>query len=100
MTPPVVVALALVAFCFFSALRDTLSEILFKDEAYKASPIFVLFVFSVTTQLVSGAVVSISRRRHWGEGMRDIILVNVYTLSAFLFYFLAISLPLGAALNS
>jgi hypothetical protein len=49
------------AFCVLSAARDVLSETLFKDQAYNASPIFVLFVYCVITQLVAGAVLLFTR---------------------------------------
>jgi drug/metabolite transporter (DMT)-like permease len=92
------------AFCVLSAARDVLSETLFKDQAYNASPIFVLFVYCVITQLVAGAVLLFTRPVQALPGSvsstAQVIWLNGFTLAAFLFYFLAIDSPIGAAVNS
>jgi len=99
--------LAFAGFCILSSSRDVLSEILFKDQVYDASPIFVLFVYSVVTQAVAaialliGFILGVNKpvfplRRAW----KEVLLLNLFTLTAFLFYFAAIDSPLGASLNS
>ena len=96
--------IALAAFCALSSARDVISEAIFKDQNYNASPIFTLFIYSFTTQLVAGGLM-LSRNganallksvKHEG----DVLWLNIYTLLAFIFYFLAISSPIGAAINS
>lgn len=92
------------AFCALSSARDVISEALFKNHTYNASPVFVLFVYCVVTQCVAGAVLL---ARHpfqctkWITGRENyLIRLNGFTLAAFFFYFLAINSPLGAAMNS
>jgi drug/metabolite transporter (DMT)-like permease len=92
------------AFCVLSASRDVISEAFFKDHTYDASPVFVLFVYSVVTQCVAGAILLAGRS---GQGAKhivrhgsDFLWLNAFTLAAFLFYFLAINSPLGAAINA
>jgi drug/metabolite transporter (DMT)-like permease len=96
--------MAFVAFCVLSSARDVVSEVIFKDHTYDASPVFVLFVYSAVTQCVAGAALLVGRaperaKQIAGRG-RDIFWLNIFTLAAFLFYFLAINSPLGAAINS
>ncbi len=97
-----------VLFCLLSALRDTLSEALFKGARSGANPIFVQFVYSVSTQLLALAVIGAQRvlRKPSAplhsprEAVKPLILVNIFTLVAHSTFFLAISSPLGAGLNS
>jgi drug/metabolite transporter (DMT)-like permease len=100
--------LAFAGFCVLSSARDVLSEAVFKDETSSASPVFVLFVYSVVTQIVAGAMLLGARaapeqkpepKQIDGRGVHFLWL-NGFTLAAFLFYFLAINSPLGAAMNS
>lgn len=93
------------AFCILSSVRDVISEIVFKDQAYDASPIFVLFVYSVVTQCVAGTFLFANRsaddaRKIISGHTADVVRLNVFTLAAFFFYFLAINSPLGAATNA
>jgi drug/metabolite transporter (DMT)-like permease len=95
------------AFCLLSAARDSLSELLFKSAHYQAHPVFVLFVFSVTTQAVAAVVMGMRlARKGGGPGIRlretklDIAYLNLFTLVAYLAFFLAIGTPLGAGLNA
>jgi drug/metabolite transporter (DMT)-like permease len=92
------------AFCALSSARDVISEAIFKNDAYHASPLFVLFVYSVVTQCVAGAALVVGHpfqraKQIVGRG-KHFLLLNGFTLAAFLFYFLAINSPLGAAMNS
>jgi drug/metabolite transporter (DMT)-like permease len=96
--------LALAGFCVLSSFRDVLSEALFKNAIYDASPVFLLFVYSSITQLAAAGVM-LARKPistvQWAlTSSNEIVWVNIFTLTAFLFYFLAISSPLGAGLNS
>src|SRR5262245_14208586 len=95
---------AFAAFCALSSTRDVISEALFKNDTYNASPVFVLFVYSVVTQCIAGAMLLIGlpfQRTEQIVGPRKHFLgLNGFTLGAFFFYFLAISSPLGAAMNS
>jgi len=94
---------AFAAFCALSASRDVISEFLFKSDIYEASPIFVLFVYSIVTQCVAGIVLLLNFYRRPGNVIgptKDVLWLNGFTLAAFLFYFLAIDSPLGAAANS
>src|ERR1051326_3155809 len=97
---------AFVAFCCLSSIRDVLSEIIFKHPQYEASPIFVLFVYSAITQLVAclwllTTAVAAKEDASWLRGAtNEILLLNVFTLAAFLFYFLAIQSPIGSAVNA
>jgi drug/metabolite transporter (DMT)-like permease len=93
------------AFCLLSAMRDVLSEVIFKQPGYEVSPIFVLFVFSILTQVVAAAGMALGRplqsERNILFGRRkELLFLNLFTMLAFVFYFLAISTPLGASLNS
>jgi drug/metabolite transporter (DMT)-like permease len=92
------------AFCALSSARDVISEALFKDHTNNASPVFVLFVYSVVTQFVAGAALLVDhhfqRAIHAIGHEKHLLLLNGFTLAAFFFYFLAISSPLGAAMNS
>jgi drug/metabolite transporter (DMT)-like permease len=91
------------AFCALSATRDVISEFLFKNGTYGASPIFVLFVYSIVTQCVAGIVLlpHLYRRPQNIIGPTgEVLWLNGFTLAAFLFYFLAINSPVGAAANS
>jgi drug/metabolite transporter (DMT)-like permease len=99
--------IAFILFCMLSAARDGLSELLFKDSRFAAHPIFVLFVFSVTTQVIAALVAVMLHRPHWPVGSasyagvaKDLLNLNVFTLIAYVAYFYAISTPLGAGLNS
>lgn len=96
---------AFIGFCILSSSRDAISEFLFKDDAYRASPIFTLLIYSLVTQGISGIVCL--RRLQWSWGFRpvwnlkkEVIWVNVFTLLAFVSYFIAIKSPLGAGLNA
>jgi drug/metabolite transporter (DMT)-like permease len=94
---------AIVAFCALSSARDVISEFLFKRQAYKASPIFVLFVYSAVTQLVCVVIFASgprASRPKLGEAKNEIIYLNLFTAAAFALYFAAIRLPLGAGMNS
>jgi drug/metabolite transporter (DMT)-like permease len=95
---------AFAAFCALSSARDILSELLFKDRIYEANPVFVLFVYSIITQLVAGICLFVPSRPHESHNIvrhgMAFIWLNVFTLAAFIFYFLAIKSPLGAAVNS
>ena len=97
---------AIGAFCALSSIRDVISELLFKGQAYKASPIFVLFVYSAMTQLVALVVFALGPRAsrpklsELGEVKNEIIYLNLFTAAAFALYFAAIRLPLGAGMNS
>jgi drug/metabolite transporter (DMT)-like permease len=99
--------LAFAGFCILSSSRDVISEIFFKDQSYGANPVFVLFVYSAVTQAVAGIALLIGfifgatkpvlpLQRVW----KEVLLLNLFTLTAFLFYFVAISSPLGASVNS
>jgi drug/metabolite transporter (DMT)-like permease len=92
------------AFCALSSARDVISEALFKNNTYNASPVFVLFVYSLVTQCVAGAVLLLGQRSQGTEesayGAPYLLKLNGFTLAAFLFYFLAIDSPVGAAMNS
>lgn len=99
--------LAFAGFCVLSSSRDVLSEFLFKDQSYSASPVFVLFVYSVATQVVAaitflaGLVFDARRPTFLVRGVwKEILLLNFFTLTAFVLYFIAIDSPVGAAVNS
>jgi drug/metabolite transporter (DMT)-like permease len=96
--------MAFAAFCLFSSARDVLSEALFKNHSYDASPVFVVFVYSIVTQCIAGALVlvqrPVQRTKQIIEHGRRFVLLNFFTLAAFFLYFLAINSPLGAAVNS
>jgi drug/metabolite transporter (DMT)-like permease len=100
----IIAYIALAAFCALSSARDVISELIFKNQDYNASPVFTLFVYSGITQLVAGT--SILARHGLADISKsfrlegDFLWLNLYTLLAFLFYFLAISSPIGAAVNS
>src|SRR5690348_12761831 len=105
--PRLIVYAAFLAFCFLSSIRDVLSEIIFKHQSYDASPVFVLFVYSVVTQMVASATLIAMRTRSakillWPTEVKwqEIALLNLFTLAAFFFYFAAIQSPIGAALNA
>lgn len=105
--PRIVVYAAFLAFCLLSSIRDVLSEIIFKHQSYDASPVFVLFVYSVVTQLFAGITLFVLRAGSpevllWPAGVkkRDVALLNLFTLAAFFLYFAAIQSPIGAALNA
>lgn len=87
-------------------MRDIVSEIYFKTPEIKTSPIYVLFVYSIITQVMA-AFLLVARRQTgvlthlWFVGFsKENICINLATLIAFLFYFLAIASPLGAAMNA
>src|ERR1043166_7203495 len=96
--------LAFFAFCVLSSTRDVLSEVLFKHGSYSASPVFVLFVYSVVTQAVAALILLIGNLM--GQGSRaslwsvknELLWSNIFTLMAFSCYFFAIQSPLGAAI--
>jgi drug/metabolite transporter (DMT)-like permease len=98
--------IAFAGFCIFSSSRDVLSEFFFKTGAYPASPIFVLFVYSLITQVVAGTILLVSKvtlsqtRVLLWKFKNEVMWLNVTTLSAFISYFFAIRSPLGAALNA
>lgn len=98
--------LAFFGFCALSAVRDVLSELIFKDPTYDANPVFVLFVYGAVTQVVAALIIiapaslPVRQQAHVRLVKKELILINVFTLAAFLFYFLAISSPLGSALNA
>jgi len=106
MTPSRVVPLgALLAFCVLSALRDVLSEDWLKRGEGDLSPVFLLFVYSVVTQVVAAGF----RRTRWassaektgrGRSHLDLALLNGFTLLGFLTFFLAIETDLGSAMNA
>jgi drug/metabolite transporter (DMT)-like permease len=80
--------------------------LLFKGQLYKANPIFVLFIYSAVTQLVGVVLFALGPRASrptaagLGNARNEIIYLNLFTAAAFALYFAAISLPLGAAMNS
>ncbi len=92
------------AFCALSSARDVISETLFKNHTYNASPVFILFVYSVVTQCTAGAALLVDhpfqRARQIAGRKKYVLRLNGFTLAAFFFYFLAINSPLGAAVNS
>jgi drug/metabolite transporter (DMT)-like permease len=102
----IIAYIAIVAFCALSSARDVISEFFFKGQAYKASPIFVLFVYSTVTQLVGVVVFALSPKAsrptsaELGKARNAIVYLNLFTAAAFALYFAAIRLPLGAAMNS
>jgi drug/metabolite transporter (DMT)-like permease len=107
LAPYLIVYAAFLAFCFLSSIRDVLSEIMFKHQSYDASPVFVLFVYSIITQMVAGFFLLAMRAGSspivllpTGVKTREIILLNLFTLAAFFFYFAAIQSPIGAGLNA
>jgi drug/metabolite transporter (DMT)-like permease len=88
-------------------VRDVVSEVYFKDQNINSNPIYVLFVYSVVTQAIAFGIMAIRRTGSSSSTnllrsalRKENVLVNVFTLSAFLFYFLAIASPLGAAMNA
>src|SRR2546423_14088362 len=97
---------AFLVFCILSSVRDTVSEILFKNAKLAASPLFVLFIYCVVTQVVAAIFVLRRRTTLFAEAARsanlksELIFLNIFTLAGFLFYFLAISSPLGAAVSA
>jgi drug/metabolite transporter (DMT)-like permease len=106
LTTRLIVYAAFSAFCLLSSIRDVLSEAMFKHQSYDASPIFVLFVYGIVTQAVAGLAllatwIKSSESWSWPHAVkREIALLNLFTMAAFLFYFLAIQSPIGAALNA
>ena len=82
-----------------------MSEYLFKGQANEANPIFVLFIYSVVTQIVAFIlIVAGASSRPFVLDVSKVVIVelcvvNVFTLSAFSLYFFAISTPVGAALK-
>jgi drug/metabolite transporter (DMT)-like permease len=99
--------LAFAAFCCLSSSRDVISEFLFKDKLYDANPVFILFVYSAVTQAVAvitwlgGLIVGPAKPMfHLQVIGKEVLLLNFFTLMAFLFYFIAIDSPVGAAVNS
>jgi chloramphenicol-sensitive protein RarD len=97
---------AFISFCILSSLRDSVSEALFKNTQFGASPLFVLFIYCVVTEIVAATFLLRQNARLIARGITfenlssEIVLLNIFTLAAFLFYFLAISSPLGAALSA
>ena len=93
-------------FCFLSSLRDVISELYFKAPESEVSPIYTLFVYSIVTQAIAALYVAIRRQPSALAHIRmmafskENIYINFFTLTAFLFYFLAIASPLGAAMNA
>jgi drug/metabolite transporter (DMT)-like permease len=91
-------------FCALSSLRDVLSERLFKLHGIGLSPVFVLFVYSVETQFIAFVIIAARHLRRDPDLVRsslgELIALNVFTLIAYLTFFLAINTQLGAALNS
>jgi drug/metabolite transporter (DMT)-like permease len=106
MSKHTVAYLVLAGFCLLSSVRDVLSEVLFKHHVYESNPVFVLFVYSIVTQIVAGVMIFAARiplavRLSTFHGVRyELFSLNLFTLTAFLFYFLAINSPLGAAVNA
>jgi drug/metabolite transporter (DMT)-like permease len=102
---PLLAVLIFTLFCVLSALRDSLSEILFKGVDQQVHPAFSLFVYSVVTQIVSLAWIWGRKRKNTvtlelKDRVKPLFMLNVYTLIAFLCYFLAIGSKLGAGLNA
>jgi drug/metabolite transporter (DMT)-like permease len=97
---------AFAAFCLLSSVRDVVSEIFFKDRLYEASPVFVLFVYGAVAQLMAVAfffaesTLGELRKIYFRSMWKELLSLNVFTLSAWFFYYLAIDTPLGAALTS
>lgn len=93
---------AFLIFCLISSLRDVVSEYFFREKY--VSPLFVLFIFSVTTQAFSLLIYYFKRGklliRLPKSSWADMIYLNTLTLLAFTLYFLAINSFIGAALNS
>lgn len=96
-----------VLFCCLSATRDVLSEVFLKKQEYQLSPVFILLIYSLTTQLIFGLHLLVRPRRVRTSNTlasRDTVLalalLNVFTVIAYTTYFLAIASPLGAGLNS
>lgn len=94
-------------FCLLSSSRDSISEFLFKGENNQLSPIYVLFIFSIFTQIAALFNIFFLKNERAGfvnliakNGYKEILALNFFTLGAFLMYFLAISSPVGAAVNS
>jgi drug/metabolite transporter (DMT)-like permease len=93
-------------FCVLSSCRDIVSEYFFKHDLYDASPIFVLFTYSVVTQFVAtlvlcGTGITFFRTVALLSDLRNELLwLNFFTLMAFLFYFFAIKSPMGAGVNA
>jgi drug/metabolite transporter (DMT)-like permease len=102
----VIAYVAFVVFCFLSAARDVLSEVFFKGQTNGNNPVFVLFVYVFITQVIAGAICVVNRARWVAayvailNSKKELIFLNIFTLTAYLFYFLAIKSPLGAALNT
>jgi len=100
---------AFIFICFLCAIRDVFSEWFMKNSQESVSPYFTLFIFSAVTVLSCFIYLVFSRNglrvlnkqvfSQW-EHFKNALLVSVYTFLAFLCYFLAISTPLGAGLNS
>jgi drug/metabolite transporter (DMT)-like permease len=97
---------AFATFCILSSIRDVLSEVLFKHQSIDASPIFVLFVYCIVTQLAAGFCLFVTWISSEKFAMsiyslkKELFLLNLFTLTAYAFYFVAIQSPLGAAVNS
>jgi hypothetical protein len=95
-----------VVFCLLSAVRDVISESYLKHETERSSVFYVLFIYSIVAQVFAAALILLRRGRSISVGIKSVIwrreniLINIFTITAFLFYFLAISSPLGAALNA
>lgn len=100
---------SLFLFCFLSASRDIYSERVFKGPT-EVDPIFAVFIYSIVTQIVA-LIVSVSDkivrtfpnvviRPRVSETLVDLLYANIFTMGAFITYFLAIRTSLGASLNA
>jgi drug/metabolite transporter (DMT)-like permease len=97
---------AFAGFCLLSSSRDVLSEFLFKDQAYHTDPVFLLFIYSAVTQIIAGILILFGAPGKTATEIflpgvwKNALLLNIFTLAAFLLYFVAIDSPAGAAVNS
>lgn len=109
MSKKVLPVLALICFCSTTAVRDVLMEYLFGKNAYgEVSPQLTLFLFCIVAQVccllylgLRGQLPKILSPLKSSKPVRQSLLWNnIFTLMAFLTYFLAIESPIGAGLNS
>src|SRR5262245_22950238 len=97
---------AFLAFCACSALRDVLHEHLAKKSGVQAHPALLIFVYSLSTQIIAALVLLCQRCVSAPPVVplrtvaRDVVLRNAYTLISYGAYFWAISTALGATMNS
>jgi drug/metabolite transporter (DMT)-like permease len=97
---------AFAAFCLLSSIRDVVTEHFFKSDLYDLSPVFVLFVYCVVTQVFAGAIFMVqlvratSPQPQLRSAKWELLWLNVFTLTAYTLYFFAIQTPLGSAVNA